>query len=146
MLSRKDFIKATGIISAMSIFPSMKAFSQGGDLNVKQIPAKLLAKRLEKGDTIGLITPAGVITEDQLKEAVEKIEKLGFKTYYQASVLSQYGYFAGTDQERVDELMHMFENKEVDGIWCVRGGYGGIRILDLIDYELIKQNPKVFIG
>ncbi|MCF8380875.1 MAG: LD-carboxypeptidase [Bacteroidales bacterium] len=146
MLTRKNFIKTTGLISALSIIPGIKAFSQDDLQKAKQIPEKIRPKRLEKGDTIGLVTPAGVITEDQLKETIEKIENFGFKTYYLPSVLSQFGYFAGTEQERVDELMHMFTNTEVDGIWCVRGGYGGIRMLDLVDYELIKQNPKVFIG
>ena len=74
------------------------------------------------------------------------LENLGFRTYYQDTVLSEYGYLAGRDQERADELMHMFTSEEVDGIWCVRGGYGSIRILNLLDFEKIEQNPKVFIG
>jgi muramoyltetrapeptide carboxypeptidase len=61
-------------------------------------------------------------------------------------VLSQYGYFAGPDKERAGDLMHMFNHREVNGIWCVRGGYGSIRILNLLDYAQIKNNPKVLIG
>ncbi len=71
---------------------------------------------------------------------------MGFRTTYKDSVLSEYGYFAGKDPERADELMEMFTREDVDGIWCVRGGYGSIRILDLLDYDLIRKNPKVFIG
>ena len=107
---------------------------------------KLLGKRLKKGDTIGIVTPAGVITEKQLNQTVEKIEELGYKAYYEKTVLSEYGYFAGTDQERADELMQMFTNKNIDAIMCARGGYGAIRILDLLDYEQIKVNPKILIG
>lgn len=106
----------------------------------------IFPKSLKKGDVIGLVTPSGVITKKQLKETIEKLNKLGFKTYHKPSVLSQNGYFAGTDKERADEIMHMFTNNKVDGILCVRGGYGAIRILDLLDFKQIKKNPKVFIG
>ncbi|TFH27926.1 MAG: LD-carboxypeptidase, partial [Bacteroidia bacterium] len=71
---------------------------------------------------------------------------LGFRTAYNDTVLSEYGYFAGPDQERAEELMEMFAREDVDAIWCVRGGYGSIRILDLLDYEVIRHNPKVLIG
>ncbi len=107
---------------------------------------RIFPERLKKGGTIGLITPGGPIDKNQLGETIEKLENEGFKTYHTSSVLSQYGYFAGSDRERADDLMHMFTNEEVDGILCVRGGYGSIRILDLLDFEQIKQHPKVFIG
>lgn len=113
---------------------------------VKSRPERILPARLKKGDVIGLVTPGSSVNEDQLAEAVAKFENLGFKTVYNDTVLSEYGYFAGPDRERADELMDMFTRKDVDGIWCVRGGYGSIRILDMLDYELIRQNPKVFIG
>ena len=107
---------------------------------------KILPPALKQGDLIGLVTPGSPITEEQLEESIRKIEGLGFRTYYMDSVLSKYGYFAGKDQERADELMQMFTNKEIKGIWCVRGGYGSIRILNLIDFQEIEHNPKVFIG
>jgi len=107
---------------------------------------RIIPKKLKKGDTIGLITPSGIITQEQLKEIVSKLQSFGYKVYYKPSILSEFGYLAGTDTERAEELMHMFENKDVDAVMCARGGYGAIRILDLIDYELIKANPKVFIG
>jgi muramoyltetrapeptide carboxypeptidase len=95
---------------------------------------------------IGLVTPGSSIKEEQLNECILKFEELGFRTTHMDSVLSEYGYFAGKDQERADELMEMFTREDVDAIWCVRGGYGSIRILELLDYELIRNNPKVFIG
>ena len=107
---------------------------------------KILPKKLKKGDTIGLITPAGVITEKQLLEMVKKIGLLGYKPYFKDSILSEYGYFAGTDKERAEELNQMFANKDVDAIICARGGYGAIRMLNLVDYDLIKKNPKIFMG
>ncbi len=110
------------------------------------INERFFPARLKEGDLIGLVTPGSPISKKQLEETVEKLEKLGFRTFYQDSVLSEYGYFAGSDQERADELMGMFTNEDIDGILCVRGGYGSIRILDLLDFEQIKHNPKVLIG
>jgi muramoyltetrapeptide carboxypeptidase len=112
----------------------------------KNIPERILPPRLKKGDKIGLVTPGSSVTEEQLNKVILKLEEKGFRTTHLDSVLSEYGYFAGKDQERADELMEMFTRKDVDAIWCVRGGYGSIRILDLLDYELIRKNPKVFIG
>ena len=95
---------------------------------------------------VGLVTPGSSVSEEELADCISKLEGLGFRTTYNDSVLSEYGYFAGPDQERADELMQMFARQDVDAIWCVRGGYGSIRILDLLDYELIRQNPKVLMG
>ena len=132
------------MLAGFSLIPDLSLFSQ--KTSKKLSLKKILPKRLIKGDVIGIVTPAGVITEEQLKRTIEKIETLGFKAYYLPSVLSQYGYFAGTDKERAKELMHMFTNKEVKGILCARGGYGAIRVLDLLDYNKIKTNPKILIG
>ena len=95
---------------------------------------------------MGLVTPGSPVTREQLDETVEKLTKLGLIPIYKESVLSEYGYFAGTDQERADELMGMFRDEEVDVIWCERGGYGSIGILDLLDFDLIRAHPKLLIG
>ena len=92
------------------------------------------------------MTPGSSVSEEELAGCIAKLEGLGFRTTYNDTVLSEYGYFAGPDQERADELMDMFAREDVDAIWCVRGGYGSIRILDLLDYQVIRQNPKAFIG
>lgn len=107
---------------------------------------RILPKRLSKGDLIGLVTPGSSVSDEELAVCISKLEGLGFRTTYNDTVLSEYGYFAGPDQERAEELMEMFVREDVDAIWCVRGGYGSIRILDLLDYEVIRQNPKVLIG
>ena len=145
MLSRRKFIKSSGALTALSLVPFSVSMA-GPEGEVSELNQRIFPERLKEGDMIGLITPGGPIEERQLEETIKKLKSLGFDTYYNESVLLQYGYFAGTDRERADELMHMFVNDEVDGILCVRGGYGSIRILDLLDFELIKQNPKVFMG
>ncbi|MCK5134665.1 MAG: LD-carboxypeptidase [Bacteroidales bacterium] len=145
MLNRRQFLRNTGALTAIPFAPLSGITSRGEEQKSVQKP-RIFPERLKKGDSIGLITPGGPIVKNQLEETIEKLENAGFKTYHTNSALSQYGYFAGSDQERADDLMHMFTNKEVDGILCVRGGYGSIRILDLLDFEQIEQNPKVFIG
>jgi len=146
MTNRRKFIRNTAAaIVASSIAPV--AFSKAiSEEPINYNSKKIYPRRLKKGYTIGLVTPGGPIEKRQLIETIEKLEKLGFKTYHTEKVLAQYGYFAGTDQERADDLMHLFTNKNVDAILAIRGGYGAIRILDLLDYPTIKQNPKALIG
>ncbi len=107
---------------------------------------RILPHRLKKNSLIGLVTPSSSITRKLLNDTIKKLESLGFRVYFQHSVLDEYGFFAGKNAERANELMHMFSNKEVDALFCVRGGYGAIRILDYLDYEVIRQNPKPLIG
>ncbi len=107
---------------------------------------KLKARRLKKGDTIGLITPAGVITAEKLENTKKLLHEFGFKTFHTENVLHRKAYLAGSDRERLDDLHLMFDKDEVDAVLCIRGGYGTMRFLADIDYELIRQNPKALIG
>jgi len=149
MIDRRSFLRKSGAATALTV--GTAAGLRAGIPGVKAASSlvskpRILPRALKKGDLIGLVTPGSPITKEQLEETVEKLENLGFRAYHKESVLSEYGYLAGKDPERADELMHMFTNEEVKGIWCVRGGYGSIRILSRLDYEKIQQNPKVFIG
>ncbi len=149
MIDRRSFLRKSGAAAALSMGAAtgLRAGITGAEgVNAKVSKPRILPPALKKGDLIGLVTPGSPITKEQLEGAIEKIEGMGFRTYHQESVLSEYGYLAGKDPERADELMHMFTNQEVKGIWCVRGGYGSIRILSRLDYEKIQLNPKVFIG
>ena len=143
MTDRRSFLKKSGALAAMTL--ASASGLKAGNLPGTQAE-RILPGRLKKGDLIGLVTPGSSVTEEQLSDCITKLEEMGFRTTYNDSVLSEYGYFAGKDQERADELMEMFTREDVDGIWCVRGGYGSIRILDLLDYDQIRKNPKVFIG
>lgn len=106
-----------------------------------------IPKRLSAGDTIGIVSPAGAIFESEPYEiAVESMEALGLKVKLGKHVKKRYGHLAGSDHERAQEFNKMFRDPEVDGIICLRGGSGAARILNLIDYNAIRKNPKVFIG
>ena len=104
--------------------------------------------RLQKGDTIGLITPASSLfeTEQTKIEAKEKMEALGFKVKFGKNVNKKWGYLAGTDEERVNDIHDFFEDDEVKAIFAIRGGYGSGRLLRYLDYELIENNPKILLG
>lgn len=128
--------------TAVSTFSPLSAFA----FKSKKKKKTLKPKSLKKGDSIGLIAPGSAVTETQFQEAILNIEKLGFKPVYTKNILAKHGYLAGKDQLRLDDLHQMFSNPKINGIWCIRGGYGCTRILQNIDYQIIKNNPKALIG
>lgn len=101
---------------------------------------------LKIGDTVGVIAPASPATEEKREVAKKALEELGFQVKMGQSCYSKRGYLAGSDALRAHDVNTMFADPEVKGIFCLRGGYGGGRILDRLDYELIRKNPKVFVG
>ena len=103
-------------------------------------------KGLKLGNTIGIIAPASSTTEEKVDKVYEKLTEMGFKVKMGKSPNSRHGYLSGTDEIRSNDINEMFKDDEVDGIICIRGGYGTPRILDLLDYDAIKNNPKVFVG
>lgn len=102
---------------------------------------------LKKGDLIGLISPASSPDDlTRIESSVNYFEKLGYSVIVGKNVGKYRGYLAGTDEERLEDLHSMFSNKQVKAIFCLRGGYGAFRLLDKINYRLIKANPKIFVG
>lgn len=103
--------------------------------------------RLKKGDTIGIITPASTPDNlERINEGVKYFERLGYRVILGKNVGKYYGYLAGTDEDRLEDLHSMFADKNVKAIFCARGGYGTIRLLDRINFNLIRKNPKIFVG
>jgi muramoyltetrapeptide carboxypeptidase len=104
-------------------------------------------KALKCGDTIGLIAPSSPTQNPENVElSVKKLVEMGFKVKVAESCYGNYGYLAGRDDIRARDINLMFADKDVAGILCLRGGYGTPRILDKLDYDVIKKNPKAFIG
>jgi muramoyltetrapeptide carboxypeptidase len=102
---------------------------------------------LNFGDTIGLIAPASPPAEPQtIDRAIAALEKAGFKVKPGKNLRARHGFLAGSDDERAADVMTMFADKEVNAILCLRGGYGTVRILNRLDYKVIRHNPKIFIG
>jgi len=107
----------------------------------------LKPNKLLKGDLIGIISPASSPDDLSLIESgVRYIEGLGYHTILGKNVGKIRGYLAGTDEERVEDIHQMFSDKKVKAIFCLRGGYGAFRLLDKINYKLIRNNFKIFVG
>lgn len=106
----------------------------------------LLGKRLTIGDTIGLIAPASPEKAEAVEKGIFFLNAHGFNVKVGEHLYDKWGYLAGSDRDRADDLMAMFADKEVDMILCVRGGYGTTRILPYLDLDIIKKNPKIFMG
>ncbi len=141
MTSRRNFVKSTALLSSLAL------------LNQSFVPLeevakpKLKAKRLKAGDTIAITSPAGAVWDEAQVEKFSNILKgFGFNIVLGNTLKLKTGYFAGTDEERAKELNDLFANKNIKGIFCMKGGWGCARILNLLDYKVIAQNPKVLIG
>lgn len=103
-------------------------------------------QRLKKGDTIGIIAPASPPNKENLARGLKFIEELGLKYKLGKSLYKEYGYLAGIDDDRLEDLHEMFMDGEVKGIICAGGGYGTARIANSIDYEMVRRYPKIFWG
>ncbi len=115
-------------------------------MNTKKQEQQMKPKIFDKTSKIRLIAPAGPINKEQLEQAESKLESMGFRSHFSERVLYQHPYLAGSDADRLRDLHEAFEDSESDAIICIRGGYGTARLLDKIDFSLIKRNPKIFIG
>ncbi len=103
--------------------------------------------RLEPGQTIGIIAPASAPPDPKaVDHSIGVIERLGFKARLAPNVRKRWGFLAGADRERASDIMKMFTERRVHAILCIRGGYGTVRLLPLLDYQAIRAHPKIFVG
>jgi len=140
-ISRRKFLSGlTAIAVPGTISPSLISGKDRARKIIK--PAKL-----NKGDTVGLIAPASCAFEPStIRQGIETLHSLGFTVKTGKHIKEKFGYLAGTDEQRVSDLHRMFEDDDVKAIVALRGGYGSMRLLNLINYELIKKHPKILLG
>jgi len=104
-------------------------------------------KKLQKGDIIGIVTPAGFIKEgENLADAIQLIKSWDLQVKLGKNTFNKHHHFAGTDKERTDDFQTFLDDKNIKAIWCARGGYGSIRIIDKLDFTEFKKNPKWIVG
>lgn len=103
-------------------------------------------KKLKKGDTIAIIATSGNIDIEKIQNGVKYFQNRGYKVKLGKNIEKSFRYMAGTDEERLEDLHNAFLDTDVDAIICARGGYGAIRIINKIDYSIIKNYPKIFCG
>lgn len=103
--------------------------------------------RLRKGSLIGLVAPASTPSnEEKIKKGIDYLEHLGYRIKTGRHIRSTHGYLAGTDEERAEDFNDMVYDKNVKAIFAIRGGYGTPRLLQMIDYKTLKNNPKIIVG
>nr|WP_319489749.1 LD-carboxypeptidase [uncultured Caproiciproducens sp.] len=106
----------------------------------------LTPKPLFEGARIALIAPAGPVSPERFGPAVTAVEELGLRPVIFESCRRANGYLAGSDRLRADDINAAFADSEIDGILCIRGGYGAQRLMNLIDWNMIRRHPKFFCG
>jgi muramoyltetrapeptide carboxypeptidase len=152
---RRDFLKRAGLAApvflgnAAAIAGGGIFQNRGGSLAPNMSFGTNLIKpgRLSFGDVVGIVATASPPSDlAQIDNSFAALEKLGFKPKLSANIRKRLGFLAGTDEERANDLMEMFADREVKAIFCLRGGYGSARLLRLLDFHFIKKHPKIFIG
>ncbi|HOP47687.1 MAG TPA: LD-carboxypeptidase [Desulfobacteraceae bacterium] len=117
-------------------------------LGVKDIKQQTFIKpvRLRPGDLIGVISPSSPVSRHNIQLSIKLLENSGFRVRLGRHVYDRQDYLAGNDEDRLADLHEMFLDPEIKAIFCSRGGYGSLRILDKIHFDLIKANPKIIVG
>jgi len=102
---------------------------------------------LAPGARVALVSPAGPLRgPSDLERAIANVESMGWEAVVAPNVLARRGYFAGSDDERRADLDRALRDPEVDAVWCARGGYGAMRLLDALDYGALARRPKPLLG
>lgn len=101
---------------------------------------------LKPGCRIGVVSPSYWLKKQDMEKTSKFFQDKGYTMVMGNNNSMKWGPFAGTPQERADDIHHMFSNPKIEAIICARGGYGANRVLPLLDYNLIRDNPKIFMG
>jgi len=142
-MNRRRMLQTTisaALLGGTSVLPAAHAASARSSQILKP-------RRLKPGDTIGLVAPASSSLEDEgIRISIDVVRSLGFKVKQGAHLFDRQQYLAGDDRARADDVNTMFADDAVDAIFCLRGGYGTPRMLPYLDYDLIRDRPKVLLG
>ncbi|HEX8535310.1 MAG TPA: LD-carboxypeptidase [Allosphingosinicella sp.] len=143
MHSRRDAIHTGLGLAAALALPLGPAFAQSS----RSGAAMRKPARLRQGDTVGLVEPAG-FTDDTFDLALirQTVAAMGLVPKVAPHVGSRFGYLAGKDRERAEDLNAMYADKDVRAVFAIRGGWGSARILPYLDWATIRANPKLLIG
>lgn len=143
MNNRRQFLKSTGTLLLGAPLLRYENF----DDNPESHSPAIKPPALKAGDTVAISSPAGAVWDtSSIDKFVGIIESLGFKVKRGQTLKEKWGYLAGSDELRAKELNDFFADKEVKAIFCQKGGWGCARILDKLDYNVIKANPKIIMG
>ena len=101
---------------------------------------------LQKGDTVAILATARKNLDDNLKPAIDLLKSWGLNVVIGSSIGLDNNQLAGTDEQRAADFQQQLNNPDIKAIWCVKGGYGTVRMIDLLDFTAFKKNPKWIVG
>jgi muramoyltetrapeptide carboxypeptidase len=114
--------------------------------HMQYAPGSVKPRPLPPGATIGLVAPSGGMPPEAVEAGVARMQALGYRTVLGAHACERHGYLAGTDAQRAADFNAIWSDPAVDGVVCLRGGYGAMRILECIDWDAVRAKPKWFCG
>jgi len=139
-MNRKHFLSS--FIAAATVFPAFKTFA-----NIEnESSASKIPPYLNQGDTIGITSPAGYITTEQIQPSVIQMQSWGFNVKVGETIGKRDFTYGGTDEERLIDFQQMLDDPNIKAIMCARGGYGFVRIIDKLDFTIFRRKPKWIIG
>jgi len=138
--------RITLLICSIFFFGKTTVSAQASSL--KNTTTLIRPPYLKAGDTVAIVAPSGILKNrfDEIEHAQTLLKSWGLHTVVGKHVFSQDHHFAGTDEQRCEDFQNALDSPKVSAIWCARGGYGSVRILDKLDYTKFKQQPKWLIG
>ncbi|MBO6880000.1 MAG: LD-carboxypeptidase [Winogradskyella sp.] len=144
-------LRRTILLLCMAIILGMGnyAFAQNdNDKSSDMITELIRPPYLKAGDTVAIVAPSGILKnrEREVQQAIDLLKSWGLHSVVGKHVFSKADHFAGTDDERCEDLQRAMDDPKISAIWCARGGYGTVRILDKLNYSKFKKNPKWVIG
>lgn len=141
MLTRRNFLKTAVATTTASVLASPLQLSRAAS------PRLLKPPRLKPGSVMGIVSPAGAtFVREQLDIVLDAVKGLGMVPRLAPHLLDRYGYLAGKDPDRAADINQFFADPQVKAILPIRGGWGSTRMLPYLDYEQIRQNPKIIVG
>ena len=146
-MKRRSFLKSTLALSAISVLPNNLRADKEINPSKAEPLTPLRPVRLVKGDTIAIMGMAGAMRDPKILSGfIQIMEQQGFKVSVGQTVNKTYGYLSGSDEDRANEFNGFVSNPLIKAIFFVKGGWGCGRVLDKIDYQQLKTNPKIILG
>ena len=133
----------------ISIISNMNVFSQSDIEQSNELKTQLIQpEHLKSGDTISILAPSGVLNnfDNKITKAINIFRSWGLNVVLGNHIYDKNGHFAGTDKNREKDFQKALDNKNIKAIWCARGGYGAVRIIDKLNFDNYLKNPKWIIG
>src|SRR5262245_10037354 len=147
-MKRKDFLSSSASLFTISLLPAVteKIINtvDNGKTHLDILP--VIPPYLKRGDRIGITSPSGYMTREEVKPAVQLIESWGYTVVIGETIGKRDFTFGGNDDERAADFQKMLDDSQIRAILCARGGYGAVRIIDRLKWDHFKRRPKWIIG